>query len=70
MVNSQLSDIQGFGMLIQLAKIWKKIYRFYEVFQKQMHNAHVFIHHVVVLLATTSIAVIFPHVGAITVEAS
>lgn len=31
-VNSQLSGIQTFGILVQLAKIWgKKIYNFYEV---------------------------------------
>jgi hypothetical protein len=45
------------------------MYHFYKVIHKQTEDAHMFLCPVVVL-ATTDIAVNFPHVGAIGAEAS
>jgi hypothetical protein len=60
-VNSWLS-----GILIQLAKILKKMYNFYKFIRKQVCNTHMFTCRVVVLSALPHV---LHHLGAIAIEA-
>jgi hypothetical protein len=57
------------GILIQKAKILKKIYQFYKCIQKEICNVHILTCHAVVLPAITDGTVILHHTHAITVEA-
>jgi hypothetical protein len=69
-VNAGPSGIQASGIPIQSSKALKKVYNSYKVNQKQICNANIFAHDVVVPPAIISSIVILPHAGAITVQAS
>jgi hypothetical protein len=69
-VDSWLCGIQASRILIKPANITKKIPHFHKLIQKQICDTYIFTNKGVILLATTSSAVILPHTSVIRVETS
>jgi hypothetical protein len=68
---SWLSDIQASRILIQPSEIFKNIYHFYKVIQRQICVVKMFTQHELVLpAATRGVTVVLPHTADITAEVS